>query len=621
MTAKVPEGSVFVVRALDMGTPSLSRMEGENERVLDAKEGDVLTFETKLGPEAYPYTLKSGDTVLARFTFQIIPDEAPTIAFVDQPSASSRGALEMSYEVTDDYGVVSAKAELRSLEAASAAAKPLVEAPEIRLPLPRRNAKDGIARLSRSFASHPWAGGTVAMRLIATDAAGLIGASEEVSFTLPERNFTDPLARAVVYERRRLAVDIANRASVADMLDIITDTRPDEFIKNKSHYMALRVAHRMVDRARDVEPLRDALDLLWQTALAIEDGDLSDAERRLRDAQEQLAAALENGASDEEIERLMQELREAMNEFMREFAQRQQDSPQQALRDPNMEMLSQGDLDEMMQRMEDLAKSGSRDAARELLREMQRMMNNLQMAQPNQQGQQDPMSEQLNRLGEMMREQQQLMDETFKMQRRQQQQQQQNGQQQQQGERGERQQGRQGQQSDQRPMTPEEFAEALEELQRQQGDLQQQMDELQQALRDLGQDPGEQLGEAGEAMGNAESELGEGQTGPATGEQGRALQAMRDGAQQIMRDMQQQAGEQGRQGERGQHGEQARGERDPLGRRAGNSGPRMGDDVEVPGEIDAQRAREILEAIRKRLGDAARPQLELDYLDRLLPGQ
>ena len=35
-------------------------------------------------------------------------------------------------------------------------------------------------------------------------------------------------------------------------------------------------------------------------------------------------------------------------------------------------------------------------------------------------------------------------------------------------------------------------------------------------------------------------------------------------------------------------------------------------------EIDIQRARQILEAIRKRLGNALSPELERDYLERLL---
>jgi hypothetical protein len=40
--------------------------------------------------------------------------------------------------------------------------------------------------------------------------------------------------------------------------------------------------------------------------------------------------------------------------------------------------------------------------------------------------------------------------------------------------------------------------------------------------------------------------------------------------------------------------------------------------VKIPEEADIQRAREILDAIRERLGDAFRPEMERHYLERLL---
>ena len=57
-------------------------------------------------------------------------------------------------------------------------------------------------------------------------------------------------------------------------------------------------------------------------------------------------------------------------------------------------------------------------------------------------------------------------------------------------------------------------------------------------------------------------------------------------------------------------------ETDPLGRQTRG----YNDDVtvKVPGEIDVQRARRILEELRRRFSDPARPQLELDYIERLL---
>ncbi len=631
----VPEGSELVVRIAGLENPSLSLLNGEQEVGVspqisaESKDGKTklasTTFKIKLQNSTIAL-LRSGDSGAGQWSFEIKPDENPSIAFVDSPKSSNRGALEFSYKITDDYGVASARAEIASFLKTDKETRPLIKAPIISLPLPRRRAKDGTSKTSQDLSAHPWAGARVTLTLIAKDEADQEGKSLTKTITLPERVFTKPLALAVVEERRNLALNADEASQVAEMLDIITDTHPDVFINDFSVYTALRVAYRTIKADRNDDQLREALDLLWETALAIEDGDLSRAERRLRDAQERLSKALENGASDKEIAELMKELRQAMNEFTQELAEqmaKNQQNQQAMPFDQNTQTLRQQDIDRMMKQIEDLAKSGSRDEARKLLQELQRMMNNLQTAQPNQQQQQqnDEFSKQMNKLGDMMRQQQDLMDQTFDMQRQQQQRNQQS-QQQQQGKKSQPKDGQKGgQKSPQKPMTPEEFADAMKQLQKQQGELQKQMQELQDGLKGLGLDPGKKLGEAGEAMGTAEGKLGKGKSGQATGDQGRALQAMRDGAQQMMQQMQNQAGEQGRRGERGQHGQQSSQDSDPLGRQSRSRGPQLGQDTKVPGEIDVQRAREILEAIRRKLGETTRPKLELDYLDRLLPSR
>ncbi len=64
-------------------------------------------------------------------------------------------------------------------------------------------------------------------------------------------------------------------------------------------------------------------DFLWAMALQIENGSLSDAERDLRAAEQQLREALQRNAPPEEIRKLTEALRAAMNKFLREFAARQ----------------------------------------------------------------------------------------------------------------------------------------------------------------------------------------------------------------------------------------------------------------------------------------------------------
>src|SRR3546814_1750070 len=98
------------------------------------------------------------------------------------------------------------------------------------------------------------------------------------------------------------------------------------FFKQKTAYEM-----RISDWSSDVcsSDLAKAIDevqeLLWEGALRIEEGGLAIAERDLREAQEALMEALERDAPDEEIERLMEELQQALNTFLDELVKQMQE--------------------------------------------------------------------------------------------------------------------------------------------------------------------------------------------------------------------------------------------------------------------------------------------------------
>ncbi|MEP6838452.1 MAG: DUF4175 family protein, partial [Bradyrhizobium sp.] len=128
------------------------------------------------------------------------------------------------------------------------------------------------------------------------------------------------------------------------------------------------------------------------------------------------------------------------------------------------------------------------------------------------------------------------------------------------------------------------------------------------------------LDQADGAMGDAGGRLGEGNADGAVDSQGRALDALRKGAQSLAEAMQQGDGEGQGDGPGNRVGRQQSGANgtDPLGRPL--HGHEYSDDysVKIPGEIDVQRVRRILEELRRRLSDPQRPQIELDYIERLL---
>jgi len=258
-------------------------------------------------------------------------------------------------------------------------------------------------------------------------------------------------------------------------------------------------------------------------------------------------------------------------------------------------MLTEQQLEQMLDQIQNLAQTGARDAARQLLSQLQNMLENLQAGNPQMgdPGQQQAM-QQLNQLGDMIRRQQQLMDQTFSAER--------------------------GNNPDGSPMTDDQIEQALKNLQSQQQALNDQFSQLMQQMQGQGTQNGK-LGQAGDAMGRAEQALGAGQPGSAVGEQSSALDAMRQGAQSLA---QQLANGQGQGQGGGRPGDGRSGftanspDTDPLGRPERSSGADLGSTVKVPDEIDTQRAREILDAIRQRLGVTGLPTIERDYLERLL---
>jgi uncharacterized protein (TIGR02302 family) len=563
--------------------------------------------------------------------------------------------------VVDDYGVASAEAKLVKLKEAPPDPKkswaqpeplkgprqPLMKPPKLALRLPKAGAKSADAHTYFEMASNPWAGRKVIMTLEAKDVAGQIGRSPGFEMILPERKFTKPLARAVVEQRKKLLEDSRYKPVVMTALDALT-LEPEGFIDDIKVYLGLRTAYHRLQSDRTRAGFRSVIDQLWQIALRIEDGSLSDAERALKEAQDKLAKALENGASDEEIKQLMQQLRQALNDFMKQLAQDNNGQNQEG-QNPDQQTLGQQDLERMMRNLEDMAKSGSREQAQQMLSEMQDLMERLQsgrmdkaQAEKNQE-----MMKMMDELGNMVGDQQKLMDDTFGEQRKEGDQEgdEQSGAQGQQqapppgmkgmggdgqdgksggappgqsdsaqqgrGQRGQPGQGGgPGQQGRGDQLGQGNQRDGLDGLKERQRELRDRLGQLQKNLRDKGASPSQQLKDAESAMGSAEDALGRGDLEEATEQQTLALDKMRQGAQsmaqEMMRNMPQRFG---------QGGDTPR---DPLGRPQRSQGPDLGTSVKVPDQIDIQRAREILNELRRRLGEATRAPVELDYLERLL---
>ena len=662
----VPERSELIVRAYAPHGQSVSLVsqadDGSQATTVAPKatgSQGLLEFNLALTTPGSADVKVGGNTV-AKWRFDLIKDASPQISLMGSPTTTPRGALRLTFRATDDHGVASAEARFVLADAKDAAAATpesvpeldggktksnlLTEAPLMPLPLPRVNAKQVEGKSTQDLTAHPWAGLKVRMTLAARDQAGQVGLSEPYEFILPERNFTKPLAKAVVEQRKKLVREPDSAERVVMALDALT-IGDDRAVPDKTVYLALRDAYWRLDTDQSPESIASVVTQLWEIALRVEDGNIPEAERDVKAAQDRLSEALKQNASPEEIQRLVDDLRNALGRYLQALAEQAQQKgnlPEQQKSNNGDQTISDRELDKLLDNIEKLAKSGSKDMAEQMLSELKDILDRLQTGTFSDSAKQQRAAKMMKDLNDLVSKQQKLLDDTFKAKRDQggarqadqfnvsppgqpmefgpgiymspfgmpQENSEANGQ----SEGSDNSQGRSAtgrnqarggrQQQGQRPGQ-------FDELSKQQGDLREQLQSMIDRLHIEGATSPEQFKDAGDAMGRAQEAMRDSNLDQATEEQGHALDQLRQGAQSLAEQMMENGEAQVGKGQ-GNSG------KDPLGRPDRSNRPDLGLSVKVPDEIDIQRAREVLDELRRRLGDPSRPMIELDYLERLI---
>ncbi len=602
---RIPAGSALLAQVGGVrGTPSLSL--GERRLAFQAIAPQGAGEGAGEKAHRAETTIEGGDRLaitvdgrpIAEWRLDVIPDAPPQVAFMAPPARTRRSHLRLEYEATDDYGVGALVAVIRLSGDGAEAPEPL----RLALPLPGLSSKEMARQTSiQDLTAHPWAGLPVDIQLVATDRPGQQGRSGVVTIALPERIFNHPVARAIIEARRKLVTptDIV-RAQVISALDKIS-SRPRHFFGDRVVFLALRVARARLVHDRTPRGVPSVQALLWDTALRIEDGEFSIAERDLREARKRLMEALEKSADPKQLERLMAELQQALDRYLaalqKELARRQV-TP--APFDPStMETIRGDELRRMIEEAREMARTGSLEAARQMIAQLQRMLDRIASGLESDRPREDVMKamRMMDGLRGLTRDQQRLLDETFR-----------------------RLQQPSGPGKDARPgkdtsadarRQAREGAQRQEGLRRRLGDLMRQLDGI------LGNIP-RPLGKAERAMRDAGEALRGGRPGAAVPSQTEAVEALRRATESVGEQIARRLGglTAGRAEGRGRRPGTGR---DPFGRLPGGAlGAAADGSVKIPDAMEMRRAREIVRELRRRAGEFSRPKLERDYINRLL---
>ncbi len=645
----LPEGAINVTK----GTRITVRLYGE-VGALSVQE-TISGAETAIDPTAITQELivtQNGTLSIdgqggAEWAIAILTDMPPEVRFDGELTREAQGVMHQPFAASDDYGVVRGIAEIQLDLEMIQRRYGLATTPELResivldLPMPITGDRSDFAEeLVDNLSKHPWVGLPVTLTLKVEDASGLTGQAVPMQLELPGRRFFAPLARAVIEQRRDLLWSRQNGARVSQVLRAVTH-RPEGFVRNNGAYLMLRVALTRLEAAVAFDMTTEVRDeiaqALWEIALVFEDGALSDAKERLHRAQERLAEAMKNGASKDEIAELMQELRDATKDYMRQLAEQQRqngDQDQQQAESGERFEFSQAELQALMDRIQELMEEGRMEEAAELMQRMNEMMEDLQMAEGGEGGEKSPGAQSMEDLQDTLRDQQGLSDQAFRDLQEQFNPNANRGESGQnrgeaggQGEgrshdgQGDQGQGENGRESGQQGSgkTGEGQEGLADRQQALRDELQRQKDGLLGAGTPEGDAARDALDRAETAMKGAEDALRGDRLAEALDNQAEAMEALREGmrnlGEAIAKNEQQQQSP-GQQGEA--QGSDNANARDPLGRDNNGSG-RIGPDGELLKGGDVyRRAGELLDELRRRSGDQDRPELELEYLERLL---
>ncbi|KNG94400.1 TIGR02302 family protein [Pseudaestuariivita atlantica] len=582
------------------------------------------------------------------------PDRAPRVSISAEPESEADGRMLQRFVARDDYGIIGGTGTIRLNLDAVDRRYGLATDPEPReevivdLPLPiAGDRSDFEETIVENFSQHPWANLPVTLTLEVTDELGQTGQSTDFRMTLPGRRFFDPMAAAVIEQRRDLLWSRDNAPRIAQILRAVSH-RAESAFRSETAYLRLRVILRRLETFTEFgitdDQQAEIAEALWDLAILLEEGDLSDALERLRRAQERLSEAIRNGATDEEIAELMQELRDASRDYINQLAQQnrqdgQQNSDQAQNQQGDSMQMTQDDLQAMMDRIQELMEQGRMAEAQQALEELQQLMENMRVTESQQGGGQSPGQQAMEGLAETLRDQQGLSDDAFRDLQEQfnpnaqagenegnegrdggQGRGQQHSQQQGQGEGQGQQPGQQGGGQEQGEGQGEggDQRQSLADRQRAlRGELQRQQNALPNVGGEAGDAAREALRRADRAMDGAEQSLRQDDLAGAIDQQSEAMEALREG----MRNLGEALAEQQRQQE-GQQGtadaDTGQERRDPLGRRQGTNGQIGTQEQLLQGEDVYRRARELLDEIRRRTGESSRPELEREYLERLL---
>ena len=447
----IPAGSELVARI--QGLKDAPRLKLETGGLFGTR---YLTLK-RLGPDSFEArtilnkSAKAGWRVGTKsrvWDLVVLPDTAPQVDWVTEPKADKRDRLSFQYSLQDDYGVEQLGLEMTLLEGDMPPDTAVV--PLTGKSVRETKGTDAVLDLTK----HKWAGRKVKGRLIAADGTGETAQSDYAYFTIPDKIFIEPIAKAVAEQRMLVLAGLEGNQSYAPLpmrtrrewenqprfddwrtdeklgrapeeiqraaalIDAVTDA-PAGLYEDPAVFMGLKNVLGTLRHSRNIEAITPVPDTLWSIAIRAEFGSLGTALEEMREAEANLNEGMARRAPQREIDTLFQRYDEAVERYIKELTENAEEVEADGGGGSGR---STDEIEELLKAIEEANRIGDTEGARRALKKLAELLENMkiQMARggqgeggdPSSGEMSDEMKESLEELADLLGEQRELKDET-----------------------------------------------------------------------------------------------------------------------------------------------------------------------------------------------------------------
>jgi hypothetical protein len=300
--AHIYEGSILDIKVANTRWQPKIRFSDDSIVLFEQQDDHSFIAQTKITDQT-KWWVAQGTHILADFPIMIIEDKSPTIiSFEQEEGKNEKGYMAFKIAVEDDYNIIGARLDVLEMDVPNDNIVKRVIDSHL-LSISDIKSYQNVFYIDLSASGN--FGKTATLRLSVEDEAGQTSDQFLDNVSIPERVFTNITANKLNLLRKDLNDQTSTVKSISRQLEMMSQRDELEHFP-PVYYLGLRSAYWRLVSPSSAEDAKSVKKILWDIALAVEEGGVNSYENSLIFAFDELILMLNQ-------EKPYEDIREALN--------------------------------------------------------------------------------------------------------------------------------------------------------------------------------------------------------------------------------------------------------------------------------------------------------------------